>query len=1809
MARTENAQVDVLIRTEEAQQRLRELKERMEELAVAMKKSSGAGKEERDAAKKEYLALKQEAQQLRDVLSNRVDIIINGETAGASINELEAASRKLYAEIKKLPEGSDEFIEKSQLWSKIKEKLDEVKASARGTNDELNRKVEFVMSGNITDASLDQLRTAAKMLNEQLDNLSPNTEEFVNVSKKLQSVEDRIEQVKKQAQGLNDAFGQRVQLIIDGNTAGATMEELDAAAKKLWLDLQKLSPSADEFVEKTKRFQEVEGRLKTLQSEVKGTGGLWASLTDEVKQFGAIAAGYLGFQFISGQVSNIIQKNAQLSDSLADIRRVANLSEQEVSKLNSQFQKFDTRTSTQQLREIAIIAGKLGVEKENIAGFTREVDKLVVTLGDELGNADQVTTQLGKILNVFEGKITPENISKLGNAIVQLANDGVATGGFISEFSQRISGVAVASNLSLAATTGLGAGLEELGAKVESSATAVQKLVITIAQDVTRAAKVAGATTKEEIEKFATTFAQKPQEALLQYAEGLTKNKKSFDDIAKSFKDAGEEGARVVSTLAQMGGKADFLREKMQLADQALQDTSAINEAFALKNENLGAALDKLGKKFYAFISSSSLRQFLAEQVSNISSFIDAMKGIPQWIDRNSSALIGLAGITALYYASVIRATVASTINTTVELANAAAKRVTALATALAEAATAAYVTVVNLLTGRISLATAAQRLFNIVFAANPVGLFIAVIAAAAVAIDLYSKNNAEAIRIEKEKFDLNKKLAESTESLKKSTDQYNEQIRQLNRLSPEQQQNLRNEIELKLKSTEATINSIKAKQLDIEQDSRKPSLWQSLTNAVTNYGSAHHFAMAQVASANKNAQDASNEFNEKIKELTDEKDRLAGTAKSLSAVLEAERNAMTINTVTIDNYNEKLSLLRTALNATEIGSESYVRILREIEKTQKELNSLSPPSVSDEYVNNTKKLLQQLEDVRISVLRDEEVREIESLNKKLERQKKEISDTEADVKIKHQLITALEEKHQQDIVRIHEKYRQERASAALDRDLEKTESMAVKERIVLQQRFEQNEIAEADYHAALYEINDQSYSGRIKLLDDFETSEKEVLKRRLENLEITEEQYASQSGKLDDKVFKLRLNAVKDFETQEKNILKQRLLANEITEEEYKNAVSAVEKNSYDQRLELYRKYGKDYSAEQAKQLDDDLKAQDDARKEAQRENRARLELDLLNQMEGTRAHLDAKIALIRAKGTEEAAAYAEGSYQRQLIEEQTNQAILDARKQHYESIAAEIEKYAGMELQALSLMNDFEKQRSDKSLSDYKKTNEQKKADLKKRFDTGIINEKEYQDGVEKLNTEYAAKEKRAKREAAERDKQMAILQSLVQNSVNVIRALGQPPVPNYGLAAITGAFGLAQVGLIAGKEVPAFQFGRKPVTGIIEGPSHAEEGIKLVDSKTGAVKGEMEGGEGIFSVAMYQNNRDVIDAIFEAGGRAVDRRKLPMYADGTLPADQQPALPGSLISITQFSQLRQLAFSAVSSEDIASYTRSIEAYRLYSNELIQLHRERMAVHNELDVIQQQAGIKGFEETAVKQRTAMRTVLLDNTETIINSISEKTEAAARQLLIRNQARIARRLNAALISDFDDGIISETEFNTAQRNLNTGLNRLNLNEDVKLIPKKQETVIHPIDRFIQIVDEIQNRSAIITNQQQEVLPPGSAPKTINPFSFEAEPPQINVQRIIESVRSESVINTITILKELGVAQPASLPTVNSQQAITVNAETGLQDNNENAELLRAVHQTLEQIRTRGVRGVWNHRDWKEGHDEIEQLKERAKFY
>lgn len=565
----------------------------------------------------------------------------------------------------------------------------------------------------------------------------------------------------------------KASLYIDGKPAEASLKNVEQVTRTLERELKGLTIGTEAWNAKMRQLSENKKYLQDIRQEMNGVSGAFGKMKAELGKVGMLAAGYLGFDFVTSQFQSLIAGNAKLSDSLADIRRVTGLTEAGVMDLDASLGRLDTRTSKGGLRDIAVIAGKLGVAKNDILGFVEATDKLVVALGDELGDADQITTQLGKILNVFEGEVTGDNITRLGNAMVGLANSGVASAGFIAQYTQMVSGIAETAGLSLPATLALGAGLEEMGGRAESSATATQNLLMSITSN-KNAYKVAGVSLAE----FNNLLGKAPEQALLKYSKGLAGNKDAFNEVTSALKENGEEGVRTIELITKLGQNYDFFNKKIEETKKLYQETGQINEAFALKNQTLGAQVEKLGKEFSSIAQSKTLVNFLSKVIVLTSELIG-------WIKRNSDMLSNFAkvitigaGAWAGYRAAAMLAATWTTIN--------------AARMAIARSATLLFALAKAQLTGNTLRAAAAQRLLGIATMATPWGMILGLIAAVATAYVAYSGKVSNAVRIQQSFNDINAKaetsivdevdaINKANEALKKKNITKTEQIRLVN--------------------------------------------------------------------------------------------------------------------------------------------------------------------------------------------------------------------------------------------------------------------------------------------------------------------------------------------------------------------------------------------------------------------------------------------------------------------------------------------------------------------------------------------------------------------------------------------------------------------------------------------------------------------------------------------------------------------------------------------------------------------------------------------------------------------------------------------------------------------------------------------------------------------------------------------------------------------------------------------------------------------------------------------------------------------
>jgi prefoldin subunit 5 len=164
----------------------------------------------------------------------------------------------------------------------------------------------------------------------------------------------------------------------------------------------------------------------------------------------------------------------------------------------------------------------------------------------------------------------------------------------------------------------------------------------------------------------------------------------------------------------------------------------------------------------------------------------------------------------------------------------------------------------------------------------------------------------------------------------------------------------------------------------------------------------------------------------------------------------------------------------------------------------------------------------------------------------------------------------------------------------------------------------------------------------------------------------------------------------------------------------------------------------------------------------------------------------------------------------------------------------------------------------------------NDKRRESTKRLFDQKLISQKEYDRRLDQINKEQDKKERELRKKQFEREKAAQTVQAFIGGANAVLSTLskfGAPIPPNFvGIAAmaLTVATSAAQIAAIRSQKAPQFEQG-----GFIpQGSSHRQGGIALVDNRSGATVGEVEGGEPIISKKVYAANRPLIDSLIAQG-----------------------------------------------------------------------------------------------------------------------------------------------------------------------------------------------------------------------------------------------------------------------------------------------------------------------------------------------------
>lgn len=431
-----------------------------------------------------------------------------------------------------------------------------------------------------------------------------------------------------------------INIYVNGEKVVNSAREISSAYRKVQNELANTEIGSKKYYAALEKVTKLKKHLDDHRNAVNGISKSWQQAKTMIM---SVVGGNLitsAFQRLIGIIPSAIQGQAELSDAMADVQKTTGMTAEEVEDLSEKLGKIDTRTAKKDLLDISIVAGQLGIAKEDIYEFTKSIDVLNVALGDEFtGGAAEITDQVGRLRNVLTDTKTADvadDLLHLGNALNVLAAEGSATAPVMVDFSNRIGGIGIPLGLTSSQVLGLSATLQELNVSTERGGTAVTKILQKMTTETKTFAKVAGMDVKE----FEELLNKDLMGAFVKVMEGSKKLGTSNTLLSGIIKELELSGAGASEVFAKLGANTDMLKEKVDTATVAIQNTDSAIAEFNTKNNTFGARVDKMKKELYGLFTSKTVKDMVV-------SLVNMMINLIGWIKRNGDALmviIKLAG-------------------------------------------------------------------------------------------------------------------------------------------------------------------------------------------------------------------------------------------------------------------------------------------------------------------------------------------------------------------------------------------------------------------------------------------------------------------------------------------------------------------------------------------------------------------------------------------------------------------------------------------------------------------------------------------------------------------------------------------------------------------------------------------------------------------------------------------------------------------------------------------------------------------------------------------------------------------------------------------------------------------------------------------------------------------------------------------------------------------------------------------------------------------------------------------------------------
>jgi len=556
-----------------------------------------------------------------------------------------------------------------------------------------------------------------------------NSAEYENLNRQLKSNSEAISKNKAQIREHEKTLG----------LENMTMKQLEKRYKDLQSELKNTSKNLQpqQWNKLNKELRDTSVAMGRVSNETKKATGIFGGLSrmKAVVLGGFMAMGsYISTQFLQA-IRNAFSTIVGFEKANSELAAILGKKKKDISELTEDAKRLGaaTKYTAGEVTGLQIELAKLGFNNREILQATEHVLQFAGATGAELPAAAKLA---GSALRAFN--LPTQETERVVSTMAIATTKSALNFEFLESALSTIAPVARTFGFTIEETTALLGVLADSGFDASSAATATRNILLNLANDTG---------------KLATALGQ-PIKSLDDLAPALIKLRDSGVDLATTLELTDKRSVAAFNTFLQSAEKATVLRDSITDAGGALKEMSEEKlDSVAGSAKIMESALEGLILKFY------ESRGIMKAVIDGITGIINALSWCVGKFTEYRAVLIPLTSAMVAYVA-VLKTSVAwkkkNAIATGEQIAM--SKTETLLAK-LSTAAIAAKNTIVGILTGKIKLATAAQKVWNLIMSLNPIGAVISLVAGLVTALVMFAGKTSAAAKATKKLNEIQKEF------------------------------------------------------------------------------------------------------------------------------------------------------------------------------------------------------------------------------------------------------------------------------------------------------------------------------------------------------------------------------------------------------------------------------------------------------------------------------------------------------------------------------------------------------------------------------------------------------------------------------------------------------------------------------------------------------------------------------------------------------------------------------------------------------------------------------------------------------------------------------------------------------------------------------------------------------------------------------------------------------------------------------------------------------------------------------------------